>query len=65
MRVIEYSDLKSLKGVSYSTTQLWRLIKAGQFPRPIKIGGGRNAWLEEEVDAYLKARVAARDAVAS
>jgi predicted DNA-binding transcriptional regulator AlpA len=35
----------------------------GLFPRPIKIGGGRNAWIESEVDAYIEARIVARDQV--
>ena len=60
MRVLDRDALKH-KGINYSRTQLWRLIDSGLFPKPITIGGGRNAWVEEEVDAYLRARVAARN----
>jgi prophage regulatory protein len=48
MRLHDYEALKQ-KGFSYSRTHLWRLIKAGQFPKPVKLGGGaRNSWIESE-----------------
>jgi prophage regulatory protein len=50
------------KGVDYSDAQLHRLVKAGKFPAPIKIGENRNAWIEEEIDAYIQAKIAERDA---
>ena len=31
------------------------------FPKPVKIGTRSVAWVEEEVDAWVEARVAARD----
>ena len=60
---MEILDAKGLRqrGIPYSDTQLWRLVKAGRFPRPIKIGGGRNAWLTTEVDQYIADRIAERD----
>jgi prophage regulatory protein len=61
MDVLDLEGLRQ-RGIRYSPTQLWRLVRAGTFPRPIKIGGGRNAWLATEVDEYIKSRVAARDA---
>lgn len=61
MRLLEMSELKSVKGVPFSRQHLHRLISAGQFPRPIKVGLNRNAFLEEEVDAWLQARIAERD----
>ena len=64
MRLLAYSDLKSLKGIGYSRTHLWRLVKAGIFPRPTKIGRGRNAWVEREVDSYIEARITERDQAA-
>lgn len=61
-RLIFLQQLKELKGIPYSRPHLHRLIKAGQFPRPIKLGLNRNAWIEEEIDAYIEGRIAARDA---
>lgn len=41
---------------------MWREIKAGRFPKPIKIGPRLNAFFEDEIDAYLAQRAAERDA---
>jgi predicted DNA-binding transcriptional regulator AlpA len=52
------------KGIEYSYVQRWRLIQAGKFPAPIKLGTGpnsRNAWIEAEIDAWIEQRIAARD----
>ena len=35
-----------------SGATLWRLERAGKFPRRIKIGTKRVAWSEDEVDRY-------------
>ncbi len=52
------------KGIDFHRTHLDRLIRAGKFPRPIKIGENRNAWIEDEVDAHILAKRAERDAAA-
>jgi prophage regulatory protein len=49
---------------SLSPRHLSRLVEAGQFPPPIRLGIGRNgrlAFVEGEVQAWLRARVAERD----
>lgn len=61
MRMLDLSDLQT-KGIKYSRQHLHRLIKAGKFPKPVKLGENRNAWVETEIDEYLASRVAARDA---
>jgi prophage regulatory protein len=60
MRFLSYDDLKS-KGIAYSKCHLWRLIKAGRFPRPVKGLGAENTWSESEIDTHVAERVAARD----
>ena len=61
MRLLDYDGLKA-KGFDYSRTHFWRLIKAGRFPKPIKLGdGARNAWVEEEIDQLIADRMAARE----
>jgi prophage regulatory protein len=57
--LLRYNDLAS-KGVRYSRPHLWRLIKAGRFPKPIKGLGSENCWLESEIDAHIEACVVAR-----
>lgn len=45
---------------TFSKTHIYRLINAGTFPRPIKLGPRRVAFVEREVDDWLQARVDAR-----
>jgi prophage regulatory protein len=63
MKLLSMDELKSVKGISYSRPHLFRLIKSGHFPTPIKIGENRNAWTEEEIDAWVTKRIAERDAL--
>lgn len=58
--LIPYRDLKA-KGIPYSKPHLWRLERAGRFPLRVPIGPGRYAYIEEEIDAYVEALIAARD----
>jgi prophage regulatory protein len=64
VRVLSDEDLPD-RGIKYSRQHRHRLIKRGLFPRPLKIGGGTNAWLENEIDQYLQDRIAERDAEAT
>ena len=62
MRLLTIDELKSLKGIPYSKPHLWRLIRAGKFVRPLRLGENRIAFSEQEIDAFLEAKVAERDA---
>lgn len=62
MRLLSMEDLRTVKGISYSRPHLFRKIKDGTFPRPIKLGENRNAWLETEVDRWIKERIELREA---
>lgn len=42
--------------VSYSRAQLWRMIKAGSFPKPVRLGPGRVGWRQSAVAEWLDAR---------
>lgn len=54
------ADLEAV-GIMQTVGQLWRLERAGRFPRRIYIGN-RVAWVPEEIIAYVEERKAARDA---
>jgi prophage regulatory protein len=60
-------DLAGLhgKGIPFSRQHIHRLIKQGLFPKPIKLGINTNAWLESEVDEYIKNCIADRDVTLS
>lgn len=60
-RLIPYAALAA-KCITYSKPHLWRLEKAGNFPKRVSIGPGRYAYVEAEIDAYLAEKVAERDA---
>ena len=62
MRLLTFTELQRQKGIPYCRDHLRRLVKAGQFPRPIELGARRIAWAEEEVDSHLEQLVAKRNA---
>jgi prophage regulatory protein len=42
------------KGIHYSDSYLRKLWQSGQFPAPIKLSPRKNAWWEEDIDAWLR-----------
>jgi len=61
-RIIPYESLKPNKGIPFSKPHLWRLEKAGNFPKRIPLSAGRHGWAEDEIDAYIERKIAERDA---
>jgi len=64
LRLLPFEDLKRKKGIPYTRAHIWRLIKLGIFPKPVKMGNGkgaRNAWLDDELDTYVERLIAERD----
>ena len=60
MTTIERLDkVMARTGIGKST--VYRLISEGKFPRPVPLGARAVGFLSEEVDAWIDARVAARD----
>ena len=45
-----------------SKTTLYRFISESRFPRPVPLGIRARGWPEDEVDTWLEARRAERDA---
>lgn len=66
MRLIAYDALRD-RGIPYSRMHLRRLIRDHRFPAPIILSTrpdgqpGRIAWPADEIDAWIAARIAARD----
>jgi prophage regulatory protein len=42
-----------------SRSSIYAGIKAGTFPKPIQLGRQSVGWLESEIDAWLRQRIAA------
>lgn len=60
-KLVSKKELKTVYGVPYSFAHIARLEAAGQFPRRVRLGACRVAWLEEEVLAWIDERLAIRD----
>lgn len=56
-RLIRLREVRLRVGLGTST--VYRYLAGGKFPRPVQIGGGRVAWLETDVDAWIVDRVEA------
>ncbi|MGI8427639.1 MAG: helix-turn-helix transcriptional regulator [Actinomycetota bacterium] len=41
----------------YKSSSIYRLIKLGQFPAPIKLGGRASAWVDSEVRGWIAGRI--------
>jgi prophage regulatory protein len=59
--LIPYRDLKA-KGITYSKPHLWRMERAGKFPKRVPTGPARYAYVESEINGYIDGLIAARDA---
>jgi predicted DNA-binding transcriptional regulator AlpA len=57
---LPFEDLY-LRGIKYSRAQIYRKVKDGSFPQPVRLGENRIAWLSTEIDAWIEAIAAARN----
>ena len=44
-----------------SRSEIYRRISTSEFPMPVKIGTRASAWNSAEIDAWIGAKIAARD----
>jgi len=61
-RLVSKKELKTVCGIPYTPQHIGRLEAAGKFPKRVRLGPNRVAWLLLEVDAWLNERIAFRDA---
>jgi prophage regulatory protein len=47
-----------VKRTTISRSHLYALLKAGKFPKPLRLGARAIGWRVEEVDAWIAARPA-------
>lgn len=57
-RFIPKLETQERTSLSYPT--LWRLMKRGDFPASVRIAPNRVAWVEDEVDEWIRARIDGR-----
>lgn len=61
MKLLNFDELRSEKGISYSKSHLFRLIRTKKFPRPVRIGENRIGFVESEIDDFIKLKIKERD----
>lgn len=52
-RLINGREVQTRTSLSRAT--IWRRIRAGEFPPPVRLGANRVAWREAEVAAWIEA----------
>jgi prophage regulatory protein len=58
--LLTWPDLEE-RGIPFSRATIYRKIDDGTFPRPVKIGANRIAWISSEIDQWIESLAAARD----
>jgi prophage regulatory protein len=53
------STKDAVRVTSLSRTTLWRMVKAGAFPTPVRLSPGRVGFREADVAAWIAGREAA------
>lgn len=63
-RFLSWPQTVERTGISKPT--IWRLHRAGKFPKPVVLEDTRRSlFIESEVDAWIASRIAARDSRAA
>ena len=57
-QILKLKEISSLTKLSSST--IYRLVQAGEFPRPIKLAAHASGWLESDIEDWIQARQKAR-----
>jgi prophage regulatory protein len=53
---------ETCRRTTWSRTTLWQKVRDGHFPKPVSFPGSiRKAFVEDEVNEYIDARIAERD----
>ena len=62
-RLIRLPVVIERTGLSKST--IYARAAAGAFPKPVNLGNSLSAWVEDEVEGWVEARITERDATQS
>lgn len=60
MRIIKLAEVKARTGEGHST--IYEKIREGTFPRQVRTGKRSVGWIDEEIDQYIRSKIAERDA---
>lgn len=54
MKVLRFKDVQAKVGLGRTT--IWRLERAGEFPKRRELVRGLKGWLESDIDAWIQQR---------
>ncbi|HYK88780.1 MAG TPA: AlpA family phage regulatory protein [Acidobacteriota bacterium] len=57
MRYLRFKELRKL--IPLGRTTIWHMMREGRFPQSRRIGKAATAWLESEVEDWIKERALA------
>jgi hypothetical protein len=60
-KLVYYRDLKPVFGIRFAQRHVIRLIKLGQFPKPLQIAANTTAWRESTIRRWLDERPAGKN----
>ena len=55
LKLLKIKKVSQITGLGRST--IYGRVAEGTFPKPIKIGQRSSAWIESEVNAWIKSRI--------
>ena len=58
-RIFSMADLEARLGLSRAT--ITRMVNAGEFPKPLKLGARRIGWRDTTIDEWLSSREGGAD----
>ena len=56
-RIVSPKEVRHVAG-DKSRSTIWRWVRAGIFPKPLRVGPNSIGWLESEIEGWLEARKA-------
>ncbi len=59
MKLLRLNEVRNR--VPYSRATIYRKVAENSFPKPYGMGGRAVAWLESEIDAWIKSRIDLQD----
>lgn len=58
--ILRRSEVEKRLGIPKSS--LYAMVTNGKFPKPIKLNDRSSGWVSTEIDQWIEARIAERDA---
>lgn len=60
MKLIKMSQVIEMTSLANST--IYKYIKEGTFPKPVKLTVKKSAWVEEEIESWILTKIQEREA---